>query len=65
MVVINGPTASGKSGLAVDGGPGSAGARGSPAEVINTDSMLVYRGMGHRHGQAHGWPNGAGVPTSL
>lgn len=44
VVVINGPTASGKSGLAVDAARALM-ARGLPAEVVNTDSMLVYRGM--------------------
>lgn len=44
VVVINGPTASGKSGLAVDVARALV-ADGVPAEVLNTDSMLVYRGM--------------------
>jgi len=44
VVVINGPTASGKSGLAVEVAL-ALHAQGQPAEVINTDSMLVYRGM--------------------
>jgi len=44
VVVINGPTASGKSGLAVDVARALI-ASGLPAEVVNTDSMLVYRGM--------------------
>ena len=44
VVVINGPTASGKTGLAVDVALAMLG-QGQPAEVVNTDSMLVYRGM--------------------
>ncbi len=43
-VVLVGPTASGKSGLAVALARAYA-ARGRPAEVVNADSMLVYRGM--------------------
>lgn len=44
VVVINGPTASGKTGLAVGVALGLQ-ACGHRAEVVNTDSMLVYRGM--------------------
>ena len=44
IVQLVGPTASGKSGLAVDLGVALAG-RGLAAEVVNADSMLVYRGM--------------------
>lgn len=44
VVVINGPTASGKSGLAVSVAL-TLSSQGQPAEVVNTDSMLVYRGM--------------------
>ncbi len=44
VLVLNGPTASGKSTLAVDLALALAG-RGRPAEVVNADSMLVYRGM--------------------
>jgi tRNA dimethylallyltransferase len=44
LVVLNGPTASGKTGLAVALAHRLAVA-GRPAEVINADSMLVYRGM--------------------
>lgn len=44
VVVINGPTASGKTGLAVSVAL-ALHAQGRPAEVVNTDSMLVYRGM--------------------
>ncbi|PFG16569.1 tRNA dimethylallyltransferase [Propionicimonas paludicola] len=44
VVVINGPTASGKTGLAVTVAQ-ALRAQGRPAEVVNTDSMLVYRGM--------------------
>ena len=43
-VVLVGPTASGKSGLAVALARAYA-ERGRPAEVVNADSMLVYRGM--------------------
>jgi tRNA dimethylallyltransferase len=43
-IVIVGPTASGKSGLAVALARAYAG-RGQRAEVVNADSMLVYRGM--------------------
>ena len=43
-VVLVGPTASGKSGLAVALAQAYA-AQGQRAEVINADSMLVYRGM--------------------
>ena len=43
-VVLVGPTASGKSGLAVALARAVA-AQGQPAEVVNADSMLVYRGM--------------------
>ncbi|MDR1236906.1 MAG: tRNA (adenosine(37)-N6)-dimethylallyltransferase MiaA [Propionibacteriaceae bacterium] len=41
VIVLNGPTASGKTELAV----ALAHALGQPAEVVNADSMLVYRGM--------------------
>ena len=44
MVSIIGPTASGKSSLAVDVARRLIEAD-VPAEIINTDSMLVYRGM--------------------
>jgi tRNA dimethylallyltransferase len=43
-IVIVGPTASGKSGLAVALALAYA-ARGQRAEVVSADSMLVYRGM--------------------
>ena len=43
-IVLVGPTASGKSGLAVALARAYAAA-GRPAEVVNADSMLVYRGM--------------------
>ena len=43
-VVLVGPTASGKTGLAVALAHAYAAA-GRPAEVVNADSMLVYRGM--------------------
>ena len=43
-IVLVGPTASGKSGLAVALARAYAAA-GQPAEVVNADSMLVYRGM--------------------
>lgn len=44
LVVIVGPTASGKSELAVDVAAALI-ERGQPAEIVNGDSMLVYRGM--------------------
>lgn len=44
VVALNGPTASGKSRLAVDVALLLGGA-GQRAEVVNADSMLVYRGM--------------------
>ncbi|MBB1483520.1 tRNA (adenosine(37)-N6)-dimethylallyltransferase MiaA [Tessaracoccus sp. MC1865] len=44
LIVLVGPTATGKSGLAVDLALALA-ERGHPAEVVNADSMLVYRGM--------------------
>ena len=44
ILALNGPTASGKSTLAVDVAVALAW-RGQPAEVVNADSMLVYRGM--------------------
>ena len=44
IVVLVGPTAVGKSALAVDLAERFAGT-GQPAEVVNADSMLVYRGM--------------------
>ena len=43
-IVIVGPTASGKSGLAVALAH-AYGAEGQRAEVVSADSMLVYRGM--------------------
>lgn len=44
VVAINGPTASGKTAAAV-GVAGALAAAGIAAEVVNADSMLVYRGM--------------------
>lgn len=44
VIAILGPTASGKSALAVDVAVRLV-ARGRPAEIVNADSMLVYRGM--------------------
>lgn len=44
LIVLVGPTATGKSGLAVDLALTLAEG-GQPAEVVNADSMLVYRGM--------------------
>ncbi|MFT4217006.1 MAG: tRNA (adenosine(37)-N6)-dimethylallyltransferase MiaA [Micropruina sp.] len=44
LIVLNGPTASGKTALAVQVAQ-LLGARGRPAEIVNADSMLVYRGM--------------------
>jgi len=44
ILALNGPTASGKSTLAVDVAL-ALGDRGCPAEIVNADSMLVYRGM--------------------
>lgn len=44
ILAINGPTASGKSGLAVEVAV-LLSERGQRAEIVNADSMLVYRGM--------------------
>lgn len=44
LLALNGPTASGKSGLAIDVACALVAA-GQPAEIVNADSMLVYRGM--------------------
>ena len=44
LIVLIGPTASGKSSLAIRLATLLAG-RGQPAEIVNADSMLVYRGM--------------------
>jgi len=44
LVVLNGPTASGKSSLAIALCL-ELQRRGQPAEIVNADSMLVYRGM--------------------
>lgn len=44
VLVINGPTASGKSAVAVRVAL-RLSALGHPAEIVNTDSMLIYRGM--------------------
>lgn len=44
LICLTGPTATGKSGLAVDLVLALA-QRGQPAEVVNADAMLVYRGM--------------------
>lgn len=44
VIAVLGPTASGKSALAVALAERMA-AGGTPAEIVNADSMLVYRGM--------------------
>jgi len=44
LLVLNGPTASGKTALAVRVAQ-LLGEAGRPAEIVNADSMLVYRGM--------------------
>jgi tRNA dimethylallyltransferase len=44
VLALNGPTASGKTTVAVEVAR-ALGAGGLPAEVVNADSMLVYRGM--------------------
>ncbi|MEA4943697.1 MAG: tRNA (adenosine(37)-N6)-dimethylallyltransferase MiaA [Propionicimonas sp.] len=44
VLVVNGVTASGKTAAAVEVAQ-HLGADGVPAEVVNADSMLVYRGM--------------------
>ncbi|MFT4293801.1 MAG: tRNA (adenosine(37)-N6)-dimethylallyltransferase MiaA [Micropruina sp.] len=44
LIVLNGPTASGKTALAVRAAQLLL-RQGRPAEIVNADSMLVYRGM--------------------
>lgn len=44
VVALNGPTASGKTAVAVAVAQ-SLGEGGLPCEIVNADSMLVYRGM--------------------
>jgi tRNA dimethylallyltransferase len=44
ILALNGPTASGKTAVAVTVA-NKLGSLGIPAEVVNADSMLVYRGM--------------------
>jgi tRNA dimethylallyltransferase len=44
LVVIGGPTATGKTGLAIAIAE-RLGARGTPAEVVSADSRQVYRGL--------------------
>lgn len=44
LIVLVGPTASGKSALAIDLAE-QLSVLGQPAEIVNADSMLVYRGM--------------------
>lgn len=44
LIVINGPTASGKSSLAIDVAERLIAA-GQPAEIVNADAYAVYRGM--------------------
>ena len=44
LLVLNGPTASGKTALAVAVAQ-LLNRQGRPAEIVNADSMLVYRGM--------------------
>ena len=44
VIVLLGPTATGKSRLAVETAL-ALQQRGTPAEIVNADSMLVYRGM--------------------
>lgn len=44
LIAITGPTASGKSGLAVEVAR-RLGDAGTPAEIISADSMQLYRGM--------------------
>ncbi len=44
IIAVVGPTAAGKSGLAIALAE-PLGAAGRPAEIVNADSMLVYRGM--------------------
>ncbi len=44
VIVLNGPTASGKTAVAVRVAH-LLGEGGRPAEIVNADSMLVYRGM--------------------
>ena len=58
VVAVVGPTATGKSDLAV------ALAQRLGGEVVNADSMQLYRGHGHRHRQAAPAERG-GVPHHL
>lgn len=44
LLALNGPTASGKSSLAIDVAL-RLKAAGQPSDIVNADSMLVYRGM--------------------
>ena len=44
LIQLVGPTASGKSGLAIDLAV-TLSEQGRPAQIVNADSMLVYRGM--------------------
>ena len=44
LIVINGPTASGKSSLAIDVAERLIAA-GQPAEIVNADAYAIYRGM--------------------
>ena len=59
LAVLIGPTASGKSALAIELAELLA-ARGQPAEVVNADSMLVS-GHGHRHRQTDSGRAGKGA----
>lgn len=56
LIVVAGPTASGKTALAIQI------AKAVDGEIVSADSMQIYRGSGHCHGKAH--PGGAGGGAS-
>ena len=58
LVALVGPTATGKTALAVE----LAGRLG--AEVVNADSMQLYRGHGRRHREADRRPSGGACRTT-
>ena len=58
-----GPTASGKSGLSIALAERLM-AEGRPAEIVNADSMLVYRGMDIGTAKPTRRPSGSGWCTT-